>query len=133
MKNVKLSSRLLSFVLILGIFAILTLLCGFTVSFKAAFEIWVFLLTATIPLASGSFLIYKYSWKNLKIALLLTALLIGFTFFAVSLVSMVMDGRASSWQQIFSFSTISGVIAFVAVFVISPIYASFFRRKNNSE
>ena len=119
--------------MILGILAIPTLLCGYTVSFKAAFQTWAFLLTAIIPLVGGVFLIYKYFWGNQKLALLLTALLLGFTFFAVSFVSMVMDGRASSWQQIFSFSTISGVIAFVAVVVISPIYASFFRRKNNSE
>ncbi len=133
MKNINLSSRLLPFVLILGILAIPTLLCGFIISFKAAFQTWVFLLTAIIPMVSGLFLIYKYFWKNQKIVLLLTALLIGFTFFAVSFVSMYMDGRASSLHQIFSFSTISGVVSFIAVFVISPIYVSFFRRKNNSE
>ena len=119
--------------MILGVLAIPTLLCGFTISFKAAFQSWIFLLTGIIPMVSGSFLIYKYFWDNQKLALVLTALLIGFTFFAVSFVSMVMDSRASSWQQIFSFSTISGTIAFVVVLVISPIYASFFRHKNASE
>ena len=132
MKITKHPSRLLTFAMILGILAIPTLLCGYTVSFKAAFQTWAFLLTAIIPLAGGMFLIYRYFWGNQKLALLLTALLIGFTFFAVSFVSMIMDGRASSWQHIFSFSTFSGVIAFVAALVISPIYASFFRRKNDT-
>jgi hypothetical protein len=67
-KSQKLSSRLKSFAIILGILAVPTLLCGFTVSFKAAFQTWVFLLTALIPMVGGTLIIYKYFWENQKLS-----------------------------------------------------------------
>jgi hypothetical protein len=116
-------NRLLSIIMLLGILAVPTLLCGFTVSFKAAFQMWAFLLAFLVPSIGGSLLVKKYFWKNERLSFFLIAGVIGATFFITSVVGMTMDERISSWNQVFSFSAFTGVIGFVAVIVITPLYS----------
>ncbi len=123
MKQPLLYNRFLSIVMLIGILAIPTLLCGFTVSFKAAFQTWAFMLAALIPSTGGMFLVQKYFEKSKKLAFFLGAGVIGVTFFITSVVGMTMDERISSWKQIFSFSALVGVIGFVAVVIITPLYS----------
>ncbi len=114
--------------MLIGILAIPTLLCGFTVSFKVALQMWIFVLVALVPSIGGTLLVQKYFGRNEKLAFLLGAGVIGATFFITSAVGMIIDGRASSWRQIMSFSALVGVIGFMAVIIIVPFY-SFLARK----
>ena len=116
-------NRLLSIAMLIGVLAVPTLLCGFTVNFKAAFQMWAFLLAFLVPSIGGTLLVQKYFWKNARLSFFLIAGVIGATFFITSVVGMAMDGRASSWSQIFSFSALAGIIGFVAVLIITPLYS----------
>jgi hypothetical protein len=117
-----LSNRLMSIAMLIGILAIPTLLCGFTVSFTAAFQMWAFLLAFVVPMIGGTLIVYNHFWKNRKLAFVLEALVIGVTFFITSVVGMAIDGRASSWSQIFSFSSIVGMIGFIVVIIFTLFY-----------
>jgi FtsH-binding integral membrane protein len=92
------STRFFRLALLLIIFAIPTLLCGFLVSFKIAFQIWLFLLAAVIPLVTGFFLIGKHQWKSKKFAFLSTTGLIGFVTFELSVLGMLIDERAVNFS-----------------------------------
>ena len=122
MKKQKLSNRLLSIAIFIGILAVPTLLCGLTVSFTAALQMWAFFLAALIPMIGGTLIVYKYFWGNERLAFFLEAVVIGTTFFTTSVVGMAIDGRISSWRYILSFSAIVGIIGFVFVFVFTPFY-----------
>ena len=123
MKKPTLFNRFLSIAILISILAVPTLLCGFTVSFKAAFQMWAFLLAFLVPSISGTLLVQKYFWKNERLSFYLIAGVIGVTFFITSVVGMAMDGRASSWSQIFSFSALAGIMGFVAVIIITPLFS----------
>ncbi len=109
--------------MLIGILLIPSLVCGITVSFKAALQTWAFVLAALVPSIGGTLLVQKYFGRNEKLAFLLGAGVIGATFFITSVVGMVMDGRASGWHQIISFSALAGVIGFVVVIIIVPFYS----------
>ena len=125
--HLKLSTRLFRLAILLAILAIPTLLCGYSVSFKVALQFWIMLLIAIVPMVGGVFLITKYFGTRQKLAALLTAFLIGFTFFAFSFVGSLIDGRASGWQQILRVSSIAGIMGFVVPFIYIPIYAIIIR------
>ncbi len=128
-KNLSRSARFSRLVILLVILATPTLLCGFLVSFKAALQMWLFVLAATIPMIIGFFLIGKHSWKNEKIAFLATTGFIGFIFFEVSIVGMLMDERVANfgWQYILSTAILIGIGAFIFSSIGSLLYTALFR------
>ncbi len=109
--------------MLIGILAIPTLLCGFTLSFKVAFQMWAFLVAFLVPGVGGTLIVHKYFWKNQRLALILQAAVIGATFLITSIVGMAMDSRTSGWRQILSFSAMTGIFVFVFVIIMSPIYS----------
>ena len=123
MNNSMLSKRFLSFAMLIVILAIPTLLCGFIAGFKTAFQIWAFFLAIMIPSIGGTVVVQKYFWKYERLSFLLSAGVGGTAFFITSVVGMSMDARASSWGQIFSLSAIIGLISFVAIIIITPLYS----------
>ena len=128
-KNLSRFARFSRLALFLVILAIPTLLCGFLVSFKAAFQMWLLVLAGIIPMVIGFFLIGKHQWRNEKIAFLVTTGFIGFIFFEASLVGMLIDERSVnfSWQYILSTATLIGIGAFIFSSIVSLLFSTLFR------
>jgi len=128
-KNLSRFARFSRLALFLVILAIPTLLCGFLVSFKAAFQMWLLALAGIVPMVTGFFLIGKRQWGNEKISFLVTTGFIGFIFFEVSLVGMLIDERSVnfSWQYILSTATLIGIGAFIFSSIVSLLFATLFR------
>jgi len=133
-KNLRLSTRIFRIVLLLVILAIPTLLCGFLVSFKVAFQMWLLVLAAIVPLVGGFFWIGKYQGKNQKVAFLLAAGLIGFVAFEFSLLAMLIDERSRnfSWVYILSNAAFMG-FAFFIFSVIGSVLFTLLLRVTNSK
>ena len=125
-RNSSLSTRFLRLILFLVILAIPTLVCGLLVNFKVAFQMWLLVLAALVPLVGGFFLIWKYQWNNQKVALLLATGLIGFVAFEWSLLGMLLDERSNN----FSFTYILSHAVFIGVvfFIVSVIGSLLFTR-----
>jgi FtsH-binding integral membrane protein len=133
-RNLSLSTRYFRFVLLLVILAIPTLLCGFLVNFKVAFQMWLLILAAIVPLVGGFFLIWKYQGINQRTTFLLATGVIGFTAFEWSLVGMLIDERSSnfSWTYILSNAFFTG-IAFLIISTIGSLLFTWLFRVRNSK
>jgi FtsH-binding integral membrane protein len=123
-KNLSRSTRFFWLVLLFVILAIPTLLCGFIIGFKAAFQMWLFGLAAIVPFVSGFFLIGKYQWNNPKFAFLLAAGLLGFITFEWSLLGMLIDERGSNANLSYTLSIASlfGIVTFTVIAIISYLF-----------
>jgi FtsH-binding integral membrane protein len=134
-KSLSVPSRIFRIALLLAILAIPTLLCGFLVNFKVAFQMWLFVLAAIVPLVIGFFLIGKYQGNNEKTAFLLVTGLIGFVAFELSLLGMLMDERSSnfSWAYILSNAVEIGFAFFIISTLSSLLFTLLFRVTNNKK
>ena len=92
-KDLSVSARFFRLVLFFIVLAIPTLLCGFLVNFKFAFQMWLFLLAGIVPLVGGFFLFGKYLWQNQKTAFLWVTGLLGFLAAELSVIGMLIDER----------------------------------------
>lgn len=126
------STRLFRLFFLLAILGIPTLLCGFFVNFKVAFQMWLLFLAAIIPLVGGFFLIWKYQWNNQKTAFFLSAGLLGFVAFELSLLGWLIDPRSEnlSIQHIFISSLSIGFGFFIVIIIGSLLFSKLNRIPN---
>jgi hypothetical protein len=127
--SLTLSQRIFRLTIFIAIIAIPTAICGFITSFKIVLQMWLILLAAIIPMVGGNFLIFKYFWQNQRLAFILAMSLMGFVFFELSLLGMLIDPRASnfSWGYILSVSVGIGVGITIFSTMISFLYSTIFR------
>ncbi len=131
-KSLSRSTRFFRLVLLLVILAIPTLLCGVLVNFKAAFQMWLLILAAVIPLVGGLFLIWNYQGNNQKVTFLLATGLVGFIAFEWSLLGMLIDERSSKFSltHILSNAVFIGVAFFIVSVIGSLLFVLLFRVPN---
>lgn len=122
-KSLSFPARLIRVFLILTIFAIPTLLCGFLVSFKAAFQMWTIVLVTIVPLVAGFYLILKYQSNNQKLSFILGIALLGFVAFLFSFFGMLFDEdmQNQSVMYIFPRAALLGILFSVFSSVISLV------------
>jgi FtsH-binding integral membrane protein len=134
-KDLSSSTRFFRLILFLVILAIPTLLCGFLVSFKAAFQMWLLLLAAIVPLVTGFYLIGKHQWKSQKLAFLSTTGLIGFVAFELTIIGMLIDERAVnfSMQYVLTTAAFAGIVFFIVSTIGSLLFAMLFRALNGNK
>ena len=117
--NLSCSTRLFRFIVLLIILALPTLLCGFLVNFKVAFQMWLLSLAGVVPLVGGTFLISKYKGNYQKVALLLSTGLFGFTAFEFSLLGLLIDERSINFSS--TYILLNAVFIGIAAFILSTL------------
>jgi hypothetical protein len=127
--QVKLSRRLFGLAWPLVLFVIPTILCGRVAGFQGVLQMWLFLLAAIVPVVIGGFIINRYFKHNQKLAFVLHTGLIGFVFFEVALVGMLIDERSAnfSWQYELSVAAIAGAVAVIVV-IVNYLFRWLFRQ-----
>jgi FtsH-binding integral membrane protein len=123
-KDLSVAARFFRLFIFLIVLAIPTLLCGFLVNFKVAFQMWLFLLAGIVPLVGGFFLIGKYLWKNQKTAFLWATGLLGFVAAELSVIGMLIDERSINVS--FSFILLQAVLVGIATFILTTIGTLFY-------
>jgi hypothetical protein len=123
-KDLSVTTRLFWLVLFLIVLAIPTLLCGFLVNFKVAFQMWLLLLAGIVPLGGGLFLIVKYLWKNQKNSFLWWTGLLGFVAAELSVIGMLIDERNTDVS--FSYILVQAVLIGIATFIFTTVGTLFY-------
>lgn len=134
-KNLSLSLRFFRLVLLLIILAFPTLLCGFLVNFKAAFQMWAFILATIVPFIVGFYLIAKHQWQDQNLAFLSATGLIGFVVFEWSLLGMFFDPRTRNFglQRIVTDALFTGLGFFILSTISSLLFSKLIRVLNSKK
>jgi competence protein ComGC len=131
--NMSHSARFFRLVLLSVILAISLLLYSFLVSFKAAFQVWLYGLAAIVPIVGSFFLRWKYQWNNQKLAFLWAAGLLGFITFEWSLIGMLLDEPTSHFGLSYplSIAALFGMVTFIVTAIISLLFTMLLHALND--
>ncbi len=135
MQKLSPASKLFRLALVIVILGIPSFLCGLMGGFKIVLAFWLFFLIVLGTFAVGFYLILRYAKERQKLSFLLTTGLIGFIFFELALVGMLLDDRVKdfSWQYILGVALGIGIVAFCFNTIFSLVYSSMFRRMNQTK